>query len=123
MPETIDDWTEVLTAFKEQKGATAPLTGVGLPQSFVGAFDVGYNWYIEGGQVQYGPLQSGYKEYLQTLNQWYESGLMDRDMASNQRDAGGCKITDGNRRCAFFKLYRQLYGEISDADGDRGSYL
>ena len=95
MPETIDDWTEVLTAFKEQKGATAPLTGIGLPQSFSGAFDVGYNWYVEDGQVQYGPLQSEYKEYLQTLNQWYESGLMDRDMASNQRTLVDAKITDG----------------------------
>ena len=31
VPQTIDDWTNVLTAFKEQKGAQAPLTFSGLP--------------------------------------------------------------------------------------------
>lgn len=28
VPETIDEWTEVLKAFKEQKGASVPLTGM-----------------------------------------------------------------------------------------------
>lgn len=88
-PTTIDEWTTVLTAFKEKKGAQSPLST--LVKNFTNqnlnlfnaAYDVGIDFYLDdAGKVQWGPIQPGYKEYMSTLNKWYEAGLLDQDFAS-----------------------------------------
>ena len=101
VPETMDDWTTVLRAFKEKKGAVAPLTGVanyftGGDNSFNGAYNVGKRLYLDGDKVQYGPLQSEYKEYLKIMNQWYSEGLLDKDFATNKSAMVDANITMGN---------------------------
>ncbi len=60
-PETIDEWETVLTAFKEEKGAEAPLmigpTGTITTQSFISAYGVLSEFFMkEDGTVGYGPL-------------------------------------------------------------------
>lgn len=102
VPETIDDWTNVLKAFKEKKGAAAPLTGMlsllatGNFSSFVGAFDVGNRWYIDNETVKYGPMQDNYKAYLTLLNSWYNDGLLDKDISTNQQTLIDSKIINGD---------------------------
>lgn len=104
VPTTIDEWHHVLTAFKEQKGAASPLTLVGQPNSlqgfldgaFVGAFGVIRDFYIDdNGKVQYGPLQPGYRQFLQTMSQWYKEGLLDRNFAQNDRKTLDANIVSG----------------------------
>lgn len=102
MPETIDEWTEVLTAFKEKKNAKVPLTGTadtlclgGNVSTFSGAFGVGNRWYVDGDKVMYGPMQDGYKEYLTLLNKWYKEGLLDKDITSNKSNLVDARITNG----------------------------
>ena len=86
-PETIEEWETVLRAFKD-KGVEVPLCmkSKDLYQSlnlFNAAYEVGIDFYLDdNGQVQYGPIQPGYKEYLATLNRWYKEGLLDPDFAS-----------------------------------------
>ncbi len=90
-PVTYDDWTTVLTAFKDEKGAYAPLYICGngvldLSSAFMSGFDVTYTWQLtEDGTVGYGPYQEGWKEYIQQMHDWYAAGLIDPDfMATNQ---------------------------------------
>ena len=87
VPETLDDWEVMLRAFKDEKGATAPLTmqawvlNWGL---FAGAYGVTQvdSGYIENGTVKYGAVQPGFKSALERLNKWYDEGLLDNDMAA-----------------------------------------
>lgn len=87
MPETIDDWYEVLKAFKEEKGATAPLYLLkegtwGEEGHWISAFDVNRGFFQIDGDVKFGPIEEGYKDYLATMNEWYEEGLLDKEFAS-----------------------------------------
>ena len=85
MPETMDDWHTVLKAFKEKKGAAAPLTMQTYILSlgdFVGAYGVKKDFSVENGKVVYGPYDARYKEFLKTFSEWYKEGLIDKDIAS-----------------------------------------
>ena len=102
VPTTVDEWHEVLTAFKEKKGAEAPLcfdwTNFKDSNPIAFAFKVGTangTQFIldDEGKVAFAPAQEGYKEYLMTLNQWYEEGLIDRDIATLNGDQVTAKMT------------------------------
>lgn len=87
-PHTIDQWHTVLTAFKEQKGAEAPLllskTGIMPYDYFLSAFGVKSEFYRDGSTVKYGPIEEGYRQYLELMAQWYEEGLVDQNFISNE---------------------------------------
>ncbi|RXZ82553.1 extracellular solute-binding protein [Paenibacillaceae bacterium] len=98
LPETIEDWHTVLKAFKDEKGATAPLSfqlSFLNEGAFVGAFGTNRSWYQEDGIVKYGPLQESYKDFLTTFRQWYEEGLLDRNIANVDGKALDANITTG----------------------------
>lgn len=105
MPETIGEWEVMLTAFKEQKGAAAPLSGTAdtlLNNEFLnGAFNIGSRYYIDNGKVKYGPIQPEYKEYIATLRRWYENGLIDPDIFSNNSKAVETSVTSGNTGAVY----------------------
>lgn len=84
IPETIAEWETTLRAFKEQKGATAPLTlqYINVDRGLAGAFNIHLNWYHEGDTVKYGYAQPQYKDFLTTMNRWYNEGLLDKDYAT-----------------------------------------
>lgn len=87
MPVTLDDWHEVLTAFKTQKNCEAPLmvTNIGIPKAdyFLSAFGVTSEFYNDNGTVKYGPLEEGYRQYLEMAAKWYDEGLIDPNFISN----------------------------------------
>jgi putative aldouronate transport system substrate-binding protein len=99
VPETIDDWTATLTAFKEKKGAAAPFAVVSKPRffnesgngAFLGAFGVTRGFYLEDGAVKFGPAENGYKDYLSLFSDWYKKGLIDKNIAT-----ADSKALDGN---------------------------
>ncbi len=106
VPVTIDDWTEVLTAFKEKKGVKYPLTGVmgnyiGGRCSFEGAYGIGQRLYVDNGKVKFGPLEDGYKEFLTLLNKWYKAELIDRDFATNTAVEADNKILSDQAGAVF----------------------
>ena len=86
IPETIEDWYTVLKAFKEQKGATAPLSvdaDAIANGAFSGAFGITTKFYHDkDGKVYYGPMEPGYKEFLTTMNKWYNEGLFDNNFST-----------------------------------------
>jgi putative aldouronate transport system substrate-binding protein len=89
-PATMDEWYMVLKAFKEKKGVEAPLTFLGVPNTlfgiesggFVGAFGVKKGFYLDQGQVKFGPIEEGYKQFLATFRRWYAEGLIDKNIAT-----------------------------------------
>ncbi len=88
VPETIEDWEALLTAYKEELGLAAPFTGqtadlIGSTAWFAGAFDTFAGYYLRDGKVQYGFIDDNFKEYLTVMNKWYESGLIDQDIFGN----------------------------------------
>jgi putative aldouronate transport system substrate-binding protein len=90
VPVTIDDWHDVLKAFKEKKGVKAPLTFLSTPSplfgiengAFVGAFGIKKGFYLKDGQVQFGPMEPSYKQFLSLFREWYKEGLIDRNIAT-----------------------------------------
>lgn len=100
VPESIEEWHDVLTAFKTEMGAEAPLciawsTLTDSPIAY--AFGVGAkNWYLDDdGKVVYGVVTEEYKNFLMTMNQWYSEGLLDVDMASLKSDIITSKMLSG----------------------------
>jgi putative aldouronate transport system substrate-binding protein len=100
VPTTINEWYETLKAFKEKKGATAPLTLRTLflgerTAGFAGAFGVMGNFYVEDGKVTYGYLEPKYREYLVTMSKWYREGLIDQDFAVLDLESVDKKLISG----------------------------
>jgi putative aldouronate transport system substrate-binding protein len=111
VPVTIDQWHDVLTAFKKQKGATAPLTIISQPNplqgfldgAFIGAFGVIRDFYIDDNdKVQYGPLQPGYKQFLATMSQWHKEGLLDQSFTQTDRKTLDANMTSGASGASVF---------------------
>lgn len=105
VPETIDDWTKVLTAFKEQKGVETPFTSnysrFATENSFNGAYGVGHRLYLDGNTVKYGPLEDGYKAYINQMYEWYAAGLIDPYYTTNTKDTMDAKMMDGSAGATF----------------------
>ena len=105
-PETIEEWENVLKKFKEEKGASAPFT-VKLDDffkynTFNAAYGITNEFYLDdSGQVQFGPIQPEYKEYLTTMNRWYEEGLVDPDFASVDKKIISSNMLGGKSGVAF----------------------
>jgi len=98
LPTTVDEYENVLTAFKNKKGADAPYTfAKNLDGDFIcGALGFNLGWYIGDDQkVAYGPLAPKFKEYLTIMNRWYKSGLIDANFATNDGNAVKANMLNG----------------------------
>lgn len=103
VPTTIDEWYTTLKAFKEKKGAAAPFSAVSVPRplneftngAFVGAFGVTRDFYLDNGQIKFGPMEKGYKDFLATFRKWYEEGLIDKNIATVDTKAMDANFTSG----------------------------
>ncbi len=85
VPVTMDDWYNVLTAFKEgdpngngemdEIPFDAGSAGINL---FMPAFGIQNGVYVDPvtGKVGYGQYTQNYKAYLETMNKWYAEGLI-----------------------------------------------
>ena len=101
-PVTFDDYHEVLTAFKNEKGATAPLIlnfsgSDGEFGTMSGGLNVLNSWQLdETGKVNFVPYMDAWKEYVTIMHQWYTEGLIDPDfMATDERTADMAKVVTG----------------------------
>lgn len=91
IPQTPDELYDVLKAFKEQKGATAPfsavnfwLRDVGIGQGAItspfGLVKGGF--YQIDNKVHFGYAEKEYKDLLVFLNKLYAEGLLDPNFQS-----------------------------------------
>lgn len=82
VPQSVDEWYEVLKAFKTRDPNgnglmdEIPFDGWGLPY-FAASFGVTNRFCVKpDGNVVYGPMEQEYKAYLETMNKWYSEGLL-----------------------------------------------
>lgn len=102
-PNTLDDWYNVLKAFKEKKGATAPLSyyysdrlGPFKRGVFSSAFGMLIGFYKdENNKVKFGPTEPEYKDFLETMRKWYKEGLLDNNFAMNDLRSYEANIVSG----------------------------
>lgn len=126
-PETVEEWEVMLRAFKEEKGAEAPLSlmaGHFITAScnphFTTAFGIGEGYFInEDGKVCYGPYEDVYKDYLTLMNRWYEEGLLDREFATINGSAANTRMLEGQSG-ATYKFIGGGMGPLLDAWKARG---
>ena len=104
VPETIDDWQNMLTRFKDEKGSSSPLlyidTNLAETGFISGAFGEKFDYYLKDGKVTYGPANPGWKDFLQLMNKWYAGDLIDKDIATLDATTKQQKIISG-RNGAF----------------------
>lgn len=86
-PITYGDWEVMLTAFRDEKGASSPMTldrnGNFMYGEFSAGFGVNMGLFQRDGKVFYSPLEDEYAEYLRLLNDWYAKGLIQQDFYSD----------------------------------------
>lgn len=124
VPETIEDWHRVLTAFRD-----GDLNGNGVADeipfddirlwAFTPAFGVMDGFYIApGGRVAYGYMEDGYKDYLAVMHQWYEEGLISRAAITGSTKWSEANIIN-NVSGAFYGLdnaWRRYLPSLSDLE-------
>jgi len=101
MPNTIDEWNNVLTQFKNKKNASSPLTFdldelLRFSGVFIGAYGIKMDFYVDNGKVKYGLLEPGSKEFFTEFAKWYKEGLIDQNIASIDQESMGTKMLNGN---------------------------
>ena len=103
VPETMDEWYTTLKAFKEQKNATAPFSipYTHLSRGIAGAWGIGLPTFKEGDVVKYGYAEPAYKDFLLTMNKWYNEGLLDKSFASIDTKSVDAKIINGSTGATF----------------------
>ncbi len=90
VPTTVSEWETVLTAFKEEKGAYAPMSlggdlglyGQGFGISAGAVFST--PWQNVDGKVVFSNTSDNMKAFLTVLADWYKKGLIDPDFMTKQ---------------------------------------
>ena len=124
MPQTIDDWYNVLKAFKEQDANgngdmddEIPFVAAGASslssylQSFAGAYGLVRDTFcVKNGKVVYSPAEAEYKDFLAEMAKWYEEGLIDSDFAAMDGTSVKSLITTDVAGAYFGSLAGNLGG-------------
>lgn len=92
LPETYDEYYNMLTAFKDlgHPGAMmignsgVPMNhklvaGYGVAAHMANTFMVSYPYYQVGGTVKCGIAEDGFKEYLEMISKWYSEDLINKN--------------------------------------------
>ena len=101
MPQTIDDWYNILTAFKERdpngNGEKDEIPYIAIKYErldpFCYAWGLTSDFYVENGNIKYGAIEPRFKDYLSTMRKWYSEGLIDPDYASTDSKQFDSKAT------------------------------
>lgn len=90
VPTTVSEWETVLTAFKEKKGAYAPMSLGGDLGLYGQGFGISGGtvfsspWQNVDGKVVFSNTSDNMKAFLTVLADWYKKGLIDPDFMTKQ---------------------------------------
>ena len=123
VPQTYDELTEVLKAFKTEKGASEPMALFNTVSMQNGVLSVGFgslaelstnamgtnfsnSFYQEDGKVIYGATANGTRKYLSWLHDLYTQGLIDFENMQNREtnpfsDLNAGRAADGTNGYIF----------------------
>ena len=97
VPKTIDELENALRAFKEKKGADAPMSGTsGLTSYILMTLGTREGFYVDNGKVKYAPAEPHYKKVVERLAKWYKEGLLDQNYLSNDNTMLDANMLNGN---------------------------
>lgn len=125
MPETIDEWEEMLKAFKTKKGAKYPMCYAPYYEIwglFAGAWGIADGLYVDNGEVKYGALEDGYKEFLTNMADWYKKGYMPPDFSTMEQSLIDSYLINGDSGVMIGSVGSGI-GRISDAAKEEGFLL
>lgn len=98
MPETIDEWENVLRTFKNG-GVKYPLclrsSDITSYCQFISAYDVATTFYQDSGKIKYGYFEPSMKEFLAKINSWISEGLVDPDIMTMDGSSFDSKVLNG----------------------------
>lgn len=103
VPTTLDEFYNMLVAFRDEMGATAPLSvDVGTLRNlcakgfFTSPFDlVSSGYYHVDGTVHYGAAEAEFKDVLAWLNQLFNEGLLDANVLTLDSTTLASNIMNG----------------------------
>lgn len=124
VPITYDDYYDVLSAFKNEIGASAPLL---IPYTgLTNYFSLGYGipcelrtglFYVQDDQVKYAGMEQDYYDYVTLMSKWYADGLIDPDFLSRTTttdpDNGLISSGDAGVWTANVLMF-DMYGDMVD---------
>lgn len=103
LPETMDEYEATLLALKAAYPDKYPLCPIIIDDSrnilrhMANAYGTDLSFYIgNNGEIKYGPLDPEFKDYLITMNRWYNEGLIDPEFTSMDITAMEAKILNGD---------------------------
>lgn len=120
IPVTMADWEEMLEAFRDKYGAKfgSPYLrfhDVGLASGTGAYASLSATYYLEDGEIKFSHTQPEYKEYLTTLNRWYNKGLFDKDTLSMNDESFRTKMMNNKIGAAY--VVNSLFTKvINDAE-------
>ena len=123
MPQNKDEWYTVLKAFKEKDPngngeadeipfISSRIVEVHGPMRFTCLWGISHEFYNDNNVVKYGPAEPEYKEFLQTMRQWYAEGLIDPDFLTADRKNHDAKVTSGIAG-AYYGLLNSYMGSYT----------
>lgn len=118
VPETIDEWYTTLKALKTK--VDYPLTmnksgrNISTGNDFIGAYKIGWGWYVDQGQIKYGQYEPAYKDFLATWAKWYKEGLIDPDFLTDTNKETDSKMLN-NKAAAVMGYTGSNLGKYMDA--------
>lgn len=97
VPETIDEWEDVLRAAKAA-GFSKPFTtrNEWVKDVWSPAFDNWGSFYVDDGVVKNGLIEDSRKEFIARMAAWYDEGLLDNDWMQADKKSTQTDFVAGN---------------------------
>ena len=120
-PKTVSDWENVMRAFKDEYGAVFSGPWSNVKATFIsGAFGAytlaDYKLYIdENKKVQLAQAQPEWRDYMAKLHEWWEMGLLDPELTSDNDETVRAKALNGATGFAYSSM-GQLTNWETDAE-------
>ena len=129
IPETYDEYENVLLAFKDAYGISSPILMLsdGVPENnylvaghgIAGkTAEAGISYmpfYQVDGEVHYGLIEEGFREYTEMLHRWYDEGLFAVDYAT--LDNPGRDYLAATEQCGIWYSGSMVCGKGAEAGG------
>ncbi len=125
VPETIDEWHDVLTTLKKAYNLSAPLSFESrwffneyAMSSLSSAYGTTYPFYVTDGTVHFGPKEDSYKEFITEMAKWYAEGLIDPDMPTVDKSTVTSKMASGESAITINQLSKMTSSKGSNEGTD-----
>ena len=91
----IDEYHEMLTALKPYCDTPLLIPATGYDDNLLAAWNLNFTYFQKDGNVIFGPAAPEFKDYLKTLRQWYEEGLISKDFTTTDTSARNNMMYNG----------------------------